>query len=257
MNIDKMAQDWDQRAQINPMFYVLSSQWEWDLQKFYVSGQREFESNILPFLTRQGFSPSDKVGLEVGCGLGRVTTALANHFISIYGIDVSHKMLKHAKKNTSLIYPDHSNIVYIRGSGCDLSFIETSSIDFCYSGIVFQHIPDAEIVKEYIREIARVLKPGGILKIQVNTSHILRLYSSLKHKITKPVADLIAKLPVYNHTLHTKAEGVHRIVAPKTWIGTSFFPWELRRLLFNNKLRAIRITGEWSQYTWVEAICEK
>ena len=40
--------------------------------------------------------------------------------------------------------------------------------DFVYSYAVFQHIPSREVVFRYLREARRVLKPGGILRCQIN-----------------------------------------------------------------------------------------
>jgi SAM-dependent methyltransferase len=39
--------------------------------------------------------------------------------------------------------------------------------DFAFSCIVFQHIPSREIIENYVREVHRVLRPGGLFKFQV------------------------------------------------------------------------------------------
>ena len=54
-----------------------------------------------------------------------------------------------------------------QNSGSDISFVKDNYIDFCYSFIVFQHVPDKIIVENYIREVSRVLKPQGIFRFQV------------------------------------------------------------------------------------------
>jgi SAM-dependent methyltransferase len=40
--------------------------------------------------------------------------------------------------------------------------------DFVYSYAVFQHIPSAEVVFSYMRETVRVLRPGGVARLQLN-----------------------------------------------------------------------------------------
>jgi hypothetical protein len=53
-------------------------------------------------------------------------------------------------------------------SGSDLAAFADASFDFCYSYAVFQHIPSRDVVLNYLREIRRVLKIGGLLKLQFN-----------------------------------------------------------------------------------------
>src|SRR5205085_8197678 len=36
-----------------------------------------------------------------------------------------------------------------------------------FSNIVFQHIPSEEIIYSYVREVHRLLRPGGLFKFQV------------------------------------------------------------------------------------------
>jgi hypothetical protein len=40
-------------------------------------------------------------------------------------------------------------------------------VDFAFSSIVFQHIPSREIIESYVREVHRLLRPGGLFKFQV------------------------------------------------------------------------------------------
>ena len=42
------------------------------------------------------------------------------------------------------------------------------TFDFVYSYAVFQHIPSREVVFRYLEETRRVLKPGGVLRCQIN-----------------------------------------------------------------------------------------
>ena len=44
----------------------------------------------------------------------------------------------------------------------------TASVTACVSLVVFQHIPDPAITLGYIREIGRVLRPGGWAAFQVS-----------------------------------------------------------------------------------------
>ncbi len=60
------------------------------------------------------------------------------------------------------------NVELILGDGVSLAPIEDASADACISHVVFQHIPDPEITLGYVREIGRVLRPGGWAAFQIS-----------------------------------------------------------------------------------------
>ena len=102
--------------------------------------------------------------LEIGCGPGRLMRPLSRHFGEIHGVDVSDEMIARARANLRGIphaHPHHT-------SGADLAPFADESFDFVYSYAVFQHIPSRDVVMQYLREARRVLKPGGILRAQIN-----------------------------------------------------------------------------------------
>jgi 2-polyprenyl-3-methyl-5-hydroxy-6-metoxy-1,4-benzoquinol methylase len=102
--------------------------------------------------------------LEIGCGPGRLMRPMAGHFEEIHGVDISDEMIRRAEQNlasTPNAYPRHA-------TGSDLSAFGDNQFDFVYSYAVFQHIPSGEVVFGYLREVARVLKPGGIAHLQLN-----------------------------------------------------------------------------------------
>jgi hypothetical protein len=51
-----------------------------------------------------------------------------------------------------------TNVEVVQNNGVDLSTLESESLDFAFSGLVFQHSPTKAIVRNYIREVARVLR---------------------------------------------------------------------------------------------------
>lgn len=63
------------------------------------------------------------------------------------------------------------NVEYLLGDGESFRGIEDASADACVSHVVFQHIPDPEITLAYVREIGRVLRPGGWAAFQVSNDH--------------------------------------------------------------------------------------
>ena len=57
----------------------------------------------------------------------------------------------------------------MHGDGDSLHGVGDAAVDGCFSHVVFQHIPDPEITLGYVREMGRVLKPGGWALFQVST----------------------------------------------------------------------------------------
>jgi ubiquinone/menaquinone biosynthesis C-methylase UbiE len=80
----------------------------------------------------------------------------------VVGVDVSGEMIRQARA----LNPGLKNVEFVEGSGVDLRGIEDESFDAALSYIVFQHIPSRQIVYGYIREVLRVLKPGGCFVFQ-------------------------------------------------------------------------------------------
>ena len=101
--------------------------------------------------------------LEIGCGAGRMTRAMAAVFSEVHAVDISSEMIALAKENLS----DLRNVFLYKNNGIDLSELPDHSCDFAFSFIVFQHIPILGVIENYVREVHRCLKPGSVFKFQV------------------------------------------------------------------------------------------
>jgi ubiquinone/menaquinone biosynthesis C-methylase UbiE len=164
--IDRMRQDWNDRARENARYYVQSDKRDWDEREFFRSGEMNVANEVMtdmPRILQTGQSPLDLSMLEIGCGVGRMTRMLARIFGHVTGIDISEEMIRQAKINLN----GFENVALAVGDGCSLSGLESEQFDFAYSFIVFQHIPSLEIIQSYCREVFRVLKPGSLFKFQV------------------------------------------------------------------------------------------
>jgi ubiquinone/menaquinone biosynthesis C-methylase UbiE len=60
-----------------------------------------------------------------------------------------------------------TNVDLVLGDGATLSQLESTSHDFAFSFIVFQHIPSIDVIASYCKEVFRVLRPGSLFKFQV------------------------------------------------------------------------------------------
>lgn len=168
----KMREDWDQRARENARYYVASERKDWTDEDFFASGERNVAEQILTDLVNicQGKPAREMRVLEIGCGAGRVTRALARLFGEVHGVDVSGEMIRQAK----LALQDCPNAFVYQNNGKDLDIVPPLEFDFAYSSIVFQHIPSREIIENYVREVHRLLRPGALFKFQVQGDSTLK-----------------------------------------------------------------------------------
>ena len=100
--------------------------------------------------------------LDAGCGTGAFLEFLRRnarwdgHYV---GIDVSRGMLDHAARRLGLASGDGSALVHLaQADACRLPFAD-DSFDVVYARALLHHLPDPIAG---IREIRRVLKPGGV-----------------------------------------------------------------------------------------------
>src|SRR6266571_2356757 len=158
-----MRRFWDAKARENPMWFIHSnlSYSHPDDTEFWRSGEDNLDATLAPFGV--AFSGTEDV-LEVGCGIGRITRALGRRAASVTGVDVSAEMVEQGRAALA----DTANIDLIVGNGVDLTQFGPESFDAVYSFIVFQHIPDPRVTCHYVREIGRVLRPGGWTVFQVS-----------------------------------------------------------------------------------------
>ena len=157
-----MRKAWDERAKENARYYVATGRTEWTDEEFFASGERAVAEDILTDMTNicQGKDPKQMRVLEIGCGAGRITRALAKLFGEVHAVDISAEMVEAARTAVA----DFPNAHIYQNNGCDLTVIPNLEFDFAYSIIVFQHIPSKEIIESYIREVHRLLRPGALFK---------------------------------------------------------------------------------------------
>ncbi len=165
---ERMQADWDRRGRENPYYYVSSGREIWTRDEFYQSGKESVKALVLDDLDRltQGKDPKQMRILELGCGPGRMTGALADCFGEVVAVDISREMIALAQEALQ----DRPNVRLRQTNGQDLSVLGDTAFDFAFSFIMFQHIPVIEIVESYVRDVARLLRPGGLFKFQAQGS---------------------------------------------------------------------------------------
>ncbi len=106
--------------------------------------------------------------LDVGCGVGRLMVPLAQRGIRVDGVDVSGRMLDVAREN-----PQLAACELFLSNGSDCGAAEDGAYDIVYSHLCFRYLPSRRLRRDLLRSMARALRPGGLLLVQ------LRFYPGL------------------------------------------------------------------------------
>jgi len=110
--------------------------------------QRFSGKQLMPWLPNR----SDLTVVDLGCGTGFFTEIIAGRYQQVIGLDISTKMLNFAKSNRN------KKIHWLEADAYKLPLAD-KSIDFVYSNLMIQWCDQLSTV---IKEILRVLKPGGL-----------------------------------------------------------------------------------------------
>ena len=128
----------------------------------YVGDPAGGASELAGLLGRLDADPHGGTCVEVGCGPGRMTAALAERFDLVLAVDVSPAMLEQAKANVTA-----RNVEFHVVSGERLDALDQGVADALICYLVLQHLPSAGVVRSYLGEFARVLAPAGEAFVQV------------------------------------------------------------------------------------------
>ena len=127
-------------------------------------GQRFWVEAPHPFITRSRLLSTlapqpDEAVLEVGPGTGYYTLDVARSCETLHIFDVQQEMLDHTLRRA--VEAGVSNVVPRQGDARSLPYAD-GSLDAAYLVAVLGEIPDQDAA---LRELARVLRPGGRLVV--------------------------------------------------------------------------------------------
>jgi len=139
--------------------------------------------------------------LEIACGYGRWTQFLKDLCTDMTVVDLSESCISACRKR----FANETHIKYVVNNGKSLDMVPDESQDFVFSFDSLVHA-EAPVLKNYITQLRRILKPTGVAFIHHSNLGEYPIYSQItpfskKHK-------LLAKLGVMEENTHWRANGV-------------------------------------------------
>jgi len=128
----------------------------------YVGDPARGREELDALFGRLDADPRGGFAVEVGCGPGRMTAALAERFERVLGLDVSPAMVSRAREAVPL-----ASVEFRAIAGERLEGVADRSVDALVCYLVLQHLPSVGHVLGYLHEFGRVLAPDGEAFVQL------------------------------------------------------------------------------------------
>jgi SAM-dependent methyltransferase len=155
---------WDEHARSDAMWAILNHPakrgGKWNAEEFFATGVAEVGC-FIEKIGSWGVPVSRGRAMDFGCGIGRVTQPLADHFDRVVGVDISPAMLELAQRHNR----HGERCEYVWNAGPKLRQFQDESFDLIYSRLVLQHIRPLW-ARSYLKEFMRLLASGGLLFFQ-------------------------------------------------------------------------------------------
>jgi 2-polyprenyl-3-methyl-5-hydroxy-6-metoxy-1,4-benzoquinol methylase len=168
MEIQELRRHWDGMGREDPLWAILTApdkaDGRWDPEEFFATGRRDVDS-VLRQLDGLGIQAKRGRALDFGCGVGRLTQALAQHFDTVHGVDIASSMIDLAGRYNRF----GERCTYHLNEKDDLSIFADGSFDFVLTLICLQHM-EPRYSRRYLAEFARIVSPGGVLYFQLPAS---------------------------------------------------------------------------------------
>ena len=155
-------------AEVKRYFNEIASQWDSISKEFYSVAVRE---KVYSLLTAE----PGKMVADLGAGTGFISEGLIGGPALVIAVDQSAEMLKHMK----LKFQDAGNIDYRTGNANHLP-IKDNIIDYALANMYLHHVVDPP---RAIREIFRILKPGGRMILTDLNAHPFEYLKTEHHDL--------------------------------------------------------------------------
>jgi len=117
--------------------------------------RKQWESLIWPFL--KDYNVDFSSVLELAVGHGRMTQILLEKAGHVTGIDVLQENIDFCRER----FANATNLTLVRNDGVKLDSVGDGAVSFAFCFDSMVHF-DSDVVRSYLAEFQRVLKPGGL-----------------------------------------------------------------------------------------------
>ena len=131
--------------------------------------------------------PAETV-VEIAPGYGRWSHYLLQHCRDLTLVDLSERCI-HACK---LRFKDDSRLTFRVGDGRSLPGVEDGSVDLVFSFESLVHA-ELEVMDSYLKEIRRVLKPGGVAFLHHSNAGGFHKYFATSAWVPKPMRKFLKR----------------------------------------------------------------
>jgi trans-aconitate methyltransferase len=190
------ARDWDDLALVDPFWAVLAADDKrgggWEPTEFFATGEADIEE-MLATAAQLGRPTRHERALDFGCGVGRLTRALARRFDEAVGIDVSERMLEHARR----LNADTPNVTFASSDEPP-----PEPFDLVVANLVLQHLPSKALARVYIGRLIKATRPDGLLVFQLPTKLPLARRLQPRRRLYKPLRTRVGAERLHAAGLH-------------------------------------------------------
>lgn len=239
---EQMRSFWDRKAEENPLWFV-QSELDYaspDEARFWESGEEEVGAALAAAEVSGGDS-----AIDIGCGVGRLSRALASRFARVSAFDVSPRMVELATRN--LADAGVGNVTVRAAAGDGTLDVPGGAADFVLSLQVFQHIPVRAATLRYIGEAGRALRPGGRFVFQLRSLRSASAVLGTIERGFRRVLDRVRRM---------RKRPPASLDSP-AWHGSRVGEWEIRRAVAGAGMRVVRTRWISTRGASLLVVCEK
>jgi ubiquinone/menaquinone biosynthesis C-methylase UbiE len=165
MKLRLTRRNWNRFAKADPLWAILTApdktERRWKMDEFFATGRTTIETQ-LEWIHRYAPSLRGERALDFGCGVGRLSQALAEHFREVDGVDIAEQMLALAAKHNR----HGARVRYLHNTHPDLRLLPSARYDLVFSEITLQHV-EPRYARSYLKEFVRVCAPAGVISFQL------------------------------------------------------------------------------------------
>ena len=129
---------------------------DWKKSGYYDSAERGMDQRWASLIWPNIRDCSFDVVVDLAAGHGRNSRKLLEHAKQLYIVDVNEENVEFCRSR----FADRKNVTIFRNNGYSLQPIPDKSVSLVYCFDAMVHF-DSDVVRNYLDEILRVLRPGG------------------------------------------------------------------------------------------------